>query len=86
MVEFSEDEKKRKKEKEKKRKKWNQFLLSNVFNASVVLKHFAVQRLDKVQKSLWVSCHFVNENDIRTLLSCLTFVEHFVPKYILENI
>ena len=52
MVEFSEDEKKRKKEKEKKRKKWNQFLLSNVFNASVVLKHFAVQRLDKVQKSL----------------------------------
>ena len=52
MVEFSEDEKKRKKEKEKKKKKWNQFLLSNAFNASVVLKHFAVQRLDKVQKSL----------------------------------
>ena len=53
MVEFSEDEKKRKKEKEKKKKKkWNQFLLSNDFNASVVLKHFAVQRLDKVQKSL----------------------------------
>ena len=52
MVEFSEDEKKRKKEKEKKEKKWNQFLLSNAFNASVVLKHFAVQRLDKVQKSL----------------------------------
>ena len=53
MVEFSEDEKKKKERKrKKKRKKWNQFLLSNAFNASVVLKHFAVQRLDKVQKSL----------------------------------
>ena len=30
--------------------------------ASVVLKHFATQRFDIVQKSLWISCHYDTEN------------------------
>ena len=86
MVEFSEDGKKERKKKKKKKRNGSNFYWVMLFNASVVLKHFAVQRLNKVQKSLWVSCHFATKNYIRTLLSCLTFVEHFVPKYILENI
>ena len=47
------------------------FLLSNAFNASAVynievLEPFLVenyiQRLDIVQKSLWISCHFDTKN------------------------
>ena len=49
------------KDEEKEKKK--QFLLSNVFNVSVIYslevpRHFVTQKLDIVQKSLWVSCHF----------------------------
>ena len=60
-----------------------------------VLEHFATQnytwRLNKDQKSLWISNHLGTENyawrhDIVLSFSCLIFLGHFVPKYILENI
>ena len=44
-----------------------------------------------VQSSLWISSHFDTEHfawrlDIGQNFSCLIFLGHFVPKYILENI
>ena len=56
-----------------------------------VLKHFDTQRFDIVQKSLWISSNFDTENCTWRLtivqnFSCLIFLGHFFPKYILENL
>ena len=73
-------------------KEIEQFLLSNTFSVYtiLVLKCFVTERLDMVQKSLWISSHFYTENYIwrpDMVQKCFAwFLWTNVPKYISENI